>query len=39
MSDTALKTAISGSIFALPDACFVIRMAFPEVAPENWTVA
>jgi hypothetical protein len=27
----ALNDAISGSIFAEPDACFVTRMAFPFV--------
>ncbi|MCY1244841.1 hypothetical protein D9M72_579400 [compost metagenome] len=26
---TALNVASSGSIFAVPDACFVIRMALP----------
>jgi hypothetical protein len=26
---TALKAAINGSIFAVPDACFVMTMALP----------
>ena len=29
ISDTASNTAISGSIFAVPLACFVMTIAFP----------
>lgn len=30
MSATALKAAISGSIFAVPEACFVMEIALPR---------
>jgi len=29
-ASTALKNAMSGSIFAMPEACFVITMALPR---------
>lgn len=32
-SDTALNVDINGSIFAVPDACFVIRKALAEGTP------
>jgi hypothetical protein len=32
-SETALNVAISGSIFAVPDACLVIKKALAEGTP------